>query len=175
MTRPMQRLVETLIESEDWAAIDLATLAEDAASLTLERLELDPADYEISLLACDDARIAELNAEFRDKPQPTNVLSWPSADLAAEEPGEMPELGAAWPELGDIAITWGVCTREAAEAGRPLEWHLRHLIVHGVLHLLGFDHIDDKDAALMEALEAEILAVMGIPDPYSETGQGGTE
>jgi probable rRNA maturation factor len=118
-----------------------------------------------------EADVAALNADFRGKPQPTNVLSWPTEDRAADAPGAMPDLPEAGDaddpeELGDIAIAWETCAREAADQGKPMGDHVTHLVVHGILHLLGFDHIDDADAALMEGIETRILASMGVPDPY---------
>lgn len=158
---------DVLIEEEGWAALDLAALAERAERATLERLGLEPAAFEIALLACDDARIAALNADFRGKAVPTNVLSWPSDERGAARAGEMPlPPDPADPELGDIAIAWETCLREADKAGKPLADHVTHLVVHGILHLLGFDHERDPDAALMEALEVEILGKLGLPAPY---------
>jgi len=159
--------VDLIIEDERWAALGLEALAERACGAALERLGI--AGAEISLLACDDARIAGLNGEFREKPQPTNVLSWPSEERGADAPGGDP-LPPEDLELGDIAIAYDTCAREAAEAGKDMEAHVTHLLVHGTLHLLGYDHIDDKDAALMEGLEVEILGKLGIADPYGETG-----
>lgn len=168
----MPPLVDTLIEDPAWDAVGLAALAEGAATATLRHLGLDPAGHEISLMGCDDARIAALNAEFRGKPTPTNVLSWPSEDRAPDSPGVAPALPEAGQgkatELGDIALAYGVCATEANVAGIPLHAHVSHLIVHGVLHLLGYDHIDDADADLMEALESAILGDMGVPDPYRD-------
>ncbi|SHF55984.1 probable rRNA maturation factor [Litoreibacter ascidiaceicola] len=160
--------IEILTEDERWTAAALPALAEKACSAALDELSLD-ADYEISLLACNDARVAELNTEFRGKPMPTNVLSWPSEERAAQVPGMIPMLpdGASHElELGDIAIAFETCTREADDAGKPFEDHVTHLLVHGTLHLLGFDHTNDPDAALMEGLETRILAKLGIEDPY---------
>lgn len=166
-------LTDTIYEDDRWEQADLEALAETAARATLTHLGLDPEGFEIAVLACDDVRIAELNADFRDKPTPTNVLSWPSEERGAEEDGDTPELpescdGVFAEELGDIAIAWETCAREAEEAGKPLAHHLTHLIIHATLHLLGYDHIRDKDATLMEGIETEILGKMGIPDPYSE-------
>ena len=147
----------------------LARLAERAACAALRGLSLDPSGYEISLLGCNDARISELNADFRGKPQPTNVLSWPSAERGAARAGLRPRLppgDALHPvELGDIAIAWETCAAEARAGGLDLAHHATHLIVHGTLHLLGFDHDRDADAELMERLEASILAGLGIADP----------
>lgn len=163
-------LTDTIIEDERWQTLGLVALAEAAATATLDWLKLDPAAFEIALLATDDARIAVLNADFRDKPQPTNVLSWPSDERGAETDGGTPDLPDPDPdpELGDIAIAYETCAREAAEAGKPLSDHVTHLIVHGVLHLLGYDHVRDRDATLMESLERKILGNMGLPDPYWE-------
>jgi len=166
----VSELVDVMIEAEGWEALPLAALAERAAKATLGHLGLDAEDWEISLLACDDARIAGLNEEFRDKPRPTNVLSWPSEERGAETPGARPDLPEPGfdAELGDIAIAYDTCAREALEGGKPLADHVTHLIVHAVLHLLGYDHENDPDAALMEGLETEILGKMGLPDPYGD-------
>ena len=162
-------LVDLLIESPQWQEDSLAPLAERAAAATLAHLGLTPANHEIALLACDDARIATLNTEFRGKPTPTNVLSWPEQDLATSE-GQAPVLpSATGPSegfLGDIAIAYDTCSREAREQNKTFEAHVTHLIVHATLHLLGFDHIRDQDATLMEAIEVSILGKMGIADPY---------
>lgn len=163
--------IDTLIEDDRWAQAGLEALAESACHAVLERLGLDPAGYEVSLLGCDDARISVLNAEFRGKPAPTNVLSWPAEDLAPDSPGAVPDLpGEGLPglpeSLGDIAIAFETCQREARLQGKPFSAHVTHLLVHGCLHLLGYDHINDQDAALMEGLEIEILATLGIADPY---------
>ena len=167
----MDILVDTVIEDERWAAFGLAPLAETAARAALAGLGLAPEGFAISLLACDDARIAVLNADFRGKPAPTNVLSWPSDERAAEYVGEdpdLPEPGDAddAEELGDIAIAWETCVREAEEQGKPMADHVTHLIIHAVLHLLGYDHVEDEDATLMEGHEVRILASLGLPDPY---------
>ncbi len=160
--------VDCVVEDVRWGDID--ALARMAADATLTRLGLEPSVFEISILACDDARIAALNADFRGKQKATNVLSWPSDERAAAADGEMPL--APQPgqdnELGDIAIAYDICVREAAVAGKSLQDHTIHLLVHGTLHLLGFDHERDRDATLMEGLETEILGKLGISDPYSE-------
>jgi probable rRNA maturation factor len=164
-------LIETVIEDARWEAFGLVPLAERAGLAALQGVGLPVEGFAIGLLGCDDARIAALNADFRGKPVPTNVLSWPSDDRAAEVAGddpERPEPGAADdPEsLGDIAIAWETCAREAAEQGKPMDDHVTHLIVHGILHLLGYDHVEDADAAVMERLEVGILASLGVSDPY---------
>jgi probable rRNA maturation factor len=164
-------LVETLIEDARWEPFGLPALAERAARATLVALDLPVEGFLISLLGCDDDRIAALNADFRGKPRPTNVLSWPSEERGSEIPGGMPDPpdpgSAEDPEsLGDIAIAWETCLAEAGAAGKPMADHVTHLVVHGVLHLLGFDHVNDPDAAVMEGLEVRILASLGLSDPY---------
>jgi probable rRNA maturation factor len=169
MSATMEPLVDTVMEDQRWEGI-LPPLAESAARATLAELSLDPASFEIVVMGCDDARIAALNTEFRGKPVPTNVLSWPSGDRAAESPGDMPQFPEGQAddaeELGDIAISYDTCAREAAEQGKSLNDHVIHLIVHAVLHLLGYDHVDDADATLMEATEIRVLAKLGVTDPY---------
>ncbi|WP_461470539.1 rRNA maturation RNase YbeY [Pararhodobacter sp.] len=166
---------EIVIEDERWEGVDLSTLADRACAVTLRHLGHDPALYEISLLACDDARIRALNAQFRGKDKPTNVLSWPAWDLSPDTPGSLPappEPGTVEdPEvLGDIALSHDTCAREAIEQGKAFGDHLTHLVVHSLLHLLGYDHETDEDAALMEKTEVEILAQLGICDPYEPVG-----
>lgn len=161
-------LTETLIEDDRWQAAELAMLSERAAMATLAHLGLDPDDWEVSVMGCDDARIAVLNGDFRDKPQPTNVLSWPSEERGVATAGDVPDLPRPGidRELGDIAIAFETCEREAQEGQKPLSDHITHLIVHAVLHLLGYDHIRDEDATLMQAIEVEVLGKLGLPDPY---------
>lgn len=152
-------LIEAVIEDPRWEAAGLEALAERAARATLESEGLDPGAYGISLLGCDDSRIAALNADFRGKDAPTNVLSWPAGKANHAIPGE-PE------NLGDVAMSYDTCAREAAEGGLSLGAHATHLVIHGVLHLLGWDHEDDAEADEMERLETKILASLGVADPY---------
>ncbi|MCE6950748.1 MULTISPECIES: rRNA maturation RNase YbeY [Rhodobacterales] len=167
----MEPLVDTVIEDARWEGTDLPALATRAAEATLAALSLPVTGFSVVVMGCDDARIADLNGEFRQKGKPTNVLSWPSEERGAEVPGEPPEPPepgeADDPEhLGDIAIAFETCAREAAEQQKPMQDHVTHLLVHGILHLLGYDHVEDADADLMEATETRILAGLGVPDPY---------
>ena len=163
-------MLDIMIEDPRWNDVSFPDLAQRVVCQSLAELGLNPDICEVSLLGCDDARISELNAEFRGKPVPTNVLSWPENDLAAELAGHSPDLPdpdfTGMCALGDIAISWDTCSREADAAGKELDAHISHLLVHGLLHLLGYDHIRDEDATLMERLEARILGKMGIADPY---------
>lgn len=117
---------------------------------------------DVSILLTSDGAIAALNAQYRGLDKPTNVLSFPAAPL----PGGIVLTGEL-PPLGDIAIAYETVIREAADEGKPPLAHLAHLTVHGLLHLAGLDHETDAEAEQMEALEREILAGMGLPDPYS--------
>ena len=117
------------------------------------------------VMACDDKKIANLNQSFRGKLQPTNVLSWPSVELAAKIPGERPVL-ATDAELGDIAIAFETCIGEACAANLAIVDHIAHLLIHATLHLLGYDHIEDTDAELMEQIEIDVLAKLSISNPY---------
>jgi probable rRNA maturation factor len=106
---------------------------------------------EVAILLAGDDEVRDLNRRFLGKDKATNVLAFP--DIAADR-------------LGDVALAFGVCQAEAEEQAKPLGDHLRHLVVHGVLHLLGYDHLRDEDATRMEAVERRLLAGMNIPDPY---------
>lgn len=152
-----------------WAALGLPEISAQALGAICARLGIDADECEVSVLGCDDARIKELNADFREKDKATNVLSWPAEERGADE-GCVPDVPEpdvfGTIELGDIAISFDTCAAEALAAKKPIEHHVTHLMVHGLLHLLGYDHIYDADAALMEQLETELLETMGIPDPY---------
>lgn len=165
--------LDITVEDPRWDALDLEALATRAILATLQHRGIDPDTTEVSLLACDDARIAPLNADFRGKPGPTNVLSWPGEERGATHPGGAPAVPVPGPDgliaLGDIAIAYDTCARESAAAGKPLTDHATHLIVHGTLHLLGYDHETGPDAALMEGLETKILGNLGLDDPYRES------
>ncbi|MGO1119425.1 rRNA maturation RNase YbeY [Rhodovibrionaceae bacterium A322] len=132
-------------------------LARDVAAQVLDGFDEGDA-FEVSLVLADDALLQQLNRDYRQKDKPTNVLSFP-ADTPSPE-GE-PEL------LGDVILSYSTCRREAEEQGKTLQDHFTHLLVHGLLHLLGFDHEADAEAEEMEALEREILADLGIADPYN--------
>ena len=147
------------------------TLAREAARAAIRRtphgaLETTPAIVEVSIRLTADAEVQDLNHRYRGKDKPTNVLSFPMVqpDLLQtvsqnSDDGEL--------LLGDIVLAHGVCAAEAAERGIALEAHATHLIVHGMLHLLGYDHQHDDEAESMEAIEREALAGLGISDPYA--------
>ncbi|MFN7127634.1 MAG: rRNA maturation RNase YbeY [Brevundimonas sp.] len=144
-------MIEIEVEAEAWttALPDAQAVVETAAKAALGAVEGD-----IVVLLTGDEAVRDLNGRFRDKDKPTNVLSFPAPENAA-------------PHLGDIVLAYGVCATEAQAQGKILGDHLSHLVVHGVLHLLGRDHEDDAEAEEMEAEEREILAQIGVADPYA--------
>jgi probable rRNA maturation factor len=152
-------MIEVEIEDDAWAAaVDRVKVIVDATGRATLRAAV-PAiagEADVVVLLTDDAALADLNQRFRGKAGPTNVLSFPAPE-------------AARPHLGDIAIAYGTCAREAREQGKRLEHHLMHLVAHGVLHLVGYDHETESEAEDMEALERRVLAGLGAPDPYQPT------
>ena len=147
--------------SERWAALgDVEALARRAVEAALTVARNPPRqEAEISLLLGDDEAVRALNRAWRGKDKATNVLSFP-ANPHPGMPGPQP--------LGDIALAFETVAREAEIEGKTLADHAAHLIVHGVLHLLGYDHETEAEAEIMEALEVEALARLGIADPYRE-------
>jgi probable rRNA maturation factor len=144
-------MIEIEVEAEAWTG----ALPETEAVVTkAAEAALGAVAGDVVVLLTHDEAVRELNARFRDKDKPTNVLSFPAPESAA-------------PHLGDIVLAYGVCTAEAQAQGKTLSDHLSHLVVHGVLHLLGRDHEDDVEAEEMEAEEREILAELGVADPYA--------
>ena len=146
-------MIDIDLEDAAWtgALADAEALVRRAAEATLA--SEGAVGEGLSLLLTDDETIAELNRRFRQQDRPTNVLSFP----APQNPERF---------LGDVALAYGVCAREAQEQGKPLAHHLQHLVAHGVLHLLGYDHETDAQADEMEGLERAVLAGLGVPDPY---------
>lgn len=160
----VEATVELAIDDNRWTTHDLPEIAERACTIALAEAGLS-GQFEISLLATSDAEITRLNEQFRAKDRPTNVLSWPNELRAPVAPGAVPPPPTD-PEIGDIALAYETCTSEALELGRPIEDHLTHLILHGCLHLLGYDHVRDEDATMMEGLEITALEKLGIGNPY---------
>ena len=163
----MARWVDITLDDPRWATFGLKPIAKRAVKAVAADLGLGK--LRISLLGCDDARISVLNAQFRGKPMPTNVLSWPATDLSPATDGDAPRLPAAKSMAGDLAIAWETCEKEAADQQKTLRDHVCHLIVHATLHLIGYDHQRKQDAARMEALEKRILATLGVSDPYRDS------
>ncbi len=153
--------IEVEIEADAWldALPDAAVMVRAAAEAALAEAD-GPDDGEVTVLLTDDAEQRALNDRFLGKDKPTNVLSFPAPGFAA-------------PHLGDVALAFETCAREAEEQDKPLEDHLAHLVAHGVLHLLGYDHESDAEAEAMEALERKVMAKLGVPDPYLARGGDG--
>jgi probable rRNA maturation factor len=151
--------------STHWPDIVRSAAEAAIAQSAFPHLTAGPRPVELSVRLTSDDQVQALNAEWRGKDKPTNVLSFP---LAGQQ--ELEQAGEDGPELmlGDIILAHGVCTREASEKRIPVERHAAHLLVHGTLHLLGFDHQDEESAAEMERREARALAKLGIADPYAE-------
>ena len=144
-------MIEVEVEDEAWtgALPDAPAIAERAAGAAQGTAEGD-----LVILLTNGQVVHQLNARFRHRDRPTNVLSFPAAE-------------SAFPHLGDVVLAYGVCAAEADDQGKSLADHLTHLVVHGVLHLLGRDHEDEAEAEAMEAEERAILASLAVSDPYA--------
>ena len=142
-------MIEVIIEDPAWEAA-----LPDAEALAIRAADAATPGSDLAILLTSDGAVGAMNAQFRGKDQPTNVLSFPASGLPTDH-------------LGDIALAYGVCAREAQEQGKTLAAHVQHLVVHGALHLVGYDHEDDDEAEVMEAREREILAGLGLADPYA--------
>jgi probable rRNA maturation factor len=158
--------IAVLVEAGDWPEErELRAIAARAVSAACAELSISSdGDTELSIVFTDDAHIRTLNAEWRGKDQPTNVLSFPAFPQAGAD--RLP------PMLGDIILAKETIAREAELEDKPFEHHLTHLIVHGFLHLLGHDHETDEQAGEMEGVERRVLTALAIPDPYALTGSG---
>jgi len=155
--------VDVVEDGGDWSTLpDIETLVVTAARAAAAEVSPNTAQSVAIALSCD-ADIADLNGRFRAKPKPTNVLSFPATKGA--EPGF----------LGDVVLAQETIARESAEQGTPLAHHIQHLVVHGVLHLYGYDHDNNTDAEKMEATEIVILSKLGIADPYTDAREPGTK
>ena len=149
--------------STGWEALVRSAAEAAIAESAFPRLADCARDVELSVRLTSDSEVKTLNAKWRGKDKPTNVLSFPQLDR-----NELDSVGDGGPELmlGDVVLARGVCEREAEEKAVPIEAHAAHLIVHGTLHLLGYDHQDDASADDMEAREIRALGRLGIDDPY---------
>jgi probable rRNA maturation factor len=157
-------MTEVLVVADGWQSESEAeAVIHRAISAAAEIADADVGDAELAVLLTDDAGIRTLNSNWRGIDKPTNVLSFPALQpTGAGGPDDAPHM------LGDIAIAYETARKEADDEQKPFDHHLSHLAVHGFLHLIGYDHEKDDEAEAMEALETEILAQLGIPDPYAD-------
>jgi probable rRNA maturation factor len=157
-------ITEVLVVADVWQAEpDAETVIHRAITAAAEFVNAGIGEAELAVMLTDDAGIRTLNSNWRGIDKPTNVLSFPALPPSGPSgPGDAPRM------LGDIAIAYQTTRQEADDEQKPFEHHLSHLAIHGFLHLIGYDHEQDDDAEDMETLEREILAQLGIPDPYGD-------
>lgn len=154
---------------KNWPEIISAVLCEDAIKAALRTTQFDylvndNSMAEISIRFADNDEVQIFNRDYRDKDKPTNILSFPM--IEAEFIGVMAKSANSEIMLGDMILAYEICAAEAQEKSIPLHQHVNHLIIHGTLHLLGYDHMEEAEAEAMEALEVKALASMGLPNPY---------
>jgi probable rRNA maturation factor len=164
MPTPALPITEVLVVADCWRGEnDAEAVVHRAIDVAAEMADADAGDAELAVMLTDDAGIRTLNSNWRGIDKPTNVLSFPALQPTGPAgPDDAPRM------LGDIAIAYETTRKEASDEQKPFDHHLSHLAVHGFLHLIGYDHENDADAETMEALETQILAQLGIPDPYAD-------
>jgi probable rRNA maturation factor len=164
MAQPALPITEVLVVADCWQTEpDAEAVIHRAIATAAEIADADVGEAELAVMLTDDAGIRTLNSNWRGIDKPTNVLSFPALQPTGPgSPDDVPRM------LGDIAIAFETTRREADDEQKPFDHHLSHLAVHGFLHLIGYDHEKDDDAEAMETLEQEILAQLGIPDPYAD-------
>jgi len=157
-------ITEVLVVAECWQIEpDAEAIIQRAVAAAAETVDAGLGEAELAVMLTDDAGIRTLNSNWRGIDKPTNVLSFPALPPAGPiGPDDAPRM------LGDIASAYETTRKEADDEQKPFDHHLSHLAVHGFLHLIGYDHESDGDAETMETLEQEILAQLGIPDPYAD-------
>jgi probable rRNA maturation factor len=157
-------IIEVLVVADCWQGEpDAEAVIHRAIEIAAEIADTDAGEAELAVMLTDDSGIRTLNSNWRGIDKPTNVLSFPALQPAVSGgPDDAPRM------LGDIAIAYETMRKEASDEQKPFDHHLSHLAVHGFLHLIGHDHENDADAEIMEALETQILAQLGIPDPYAD-------
>jgi probable rRNA maturation factor len=156
-------LTEVLVVADCWQTEpDAEAVIHRAIEAAAQFADADVGEAELAVMLTDDSGILTLNSNWRGIDKPTNVLSFPALQAPAGAPSDAPRM------LGDIAIAFQTTRKEADDEHKPFDHHLSHLAVHGFLHLIGYDHENDEDAEAMEGLETEILAQLGIPDPYAD-------
>ena len=162
--------IDVIVRSQRWrrGVAELSRLCTETARRAYDMAGGDEGDAQVSIVLTSDRAVQALNRTFRGYDKATNVLSFPAAPAPMAAPAGCPPPPRL---LGDVVIAYGTTAAEATAAGKELGDHLRHLIVHGILHVLGYDHQTEGDAAVMERLEAAILASFGMSDPYASTAE----
>ena len=169
-------IAQVIMEDERWQTCDLPVLANRAFAPVFKGHSLNPSLWSVGVLGCDDTRITALNATFRDKPKPTNVLSWPTFALTPAQAGQIPANSGFEDSLGDIALAYETVLGETKNNNStktpPIKMsfndYVCYLLIHGCLHLLGYDHQTSEDAAAMHHREKEYLAVLQINHPFGD-------
>ena len=162
-----------MIDDKRWVGVPLEEIAKSALKLLVDNSLVKKSNFEVSILAGNDSEIKKLNKNFRGRNTSTNIISWPEYNLQPKHPGHSPKQfdksTLASEEtifLGNLAISFERCSSEAEKKDISFADHLLHLLLHGYLHLLGFDHQNELDATLMEDIEIRLLSRIGIKNPY---------
>ena len=171
----MQNLIiaNILLKDDRWKKLPLKKMAMNSLNLIADDVLQKNDDFEISLLATNDPEVIYLNNNFRGYNRSTNIISWPENRYERKKPGAFPQLASrsfvfsdGMNFLGNLAISFDRCSIEAEEGNLVFEDHITHLLIHGCLHLVGFDHENELDAKLMEGIEEKLLSKLGIRNPY---------
>ena len=175
---PWLMIINIIFKDKRWVKIPLEEIGKGALKLIIDKFLGQDNNFEVSILASDDAEIRELNKNFRGNDSSTNIISWPEHETQSNQLGQIPDLvdklksgfeGLTF--LGNIAISFDRCSIEAEGKNIQFEDHVLHLLLHGCLHLIGFDHQNELDANLMEDIEIRLLSVVGIKNPYELNDQ----
>ena len=160
-------------KDDRWKKIPLQKIAQSSLNLIVDKILHKEKQLEISILASNDFELAKLNKQYRGSSTPTNILAWPEHDFKRSTPGALPNYTSTsygdfdgLDFIGNLAISFDRCSIEAQEENISLEDHITHLLIHGFLHLIGFDHENELDATLMEEIEKRLLFQLGIKNPY---------
>ena len=170
--------INIIFKDKRWVNIPLEAIAKGALKLIIDKFLGQDNNFEVSILASADAEIKELNKNFRGNNTSTNIISWPEHESQIKQPGHFPEQINKYQSrsegvtfLGNLAISFERCSTEAIEKNIHFEDHILHLLLHGCLHLIGFDHQNELDANLMEDIEIRLLSGVGIKNPYELNDQ----
>ena len=171
-------IINIIFKDKRWVTIPLEEIGKGALKLVIDKFLGQDHNFEVSILASNDVEIRELNKNFRGNNSNTNIISWPEHETQSNQPGHIPDLvdklksgyeGLSF--LGNLAISFDRCFMEAEEKNIHFEDHVLHLLTHGCLHLIGFDHQNELDANLMEDIEIRLLSGVGIKNPYELNDQ----